>query len=164
MGHVPTALPILLALLASPSVNDARAALAGLAPGALSLSPMALRLRAPRPAPELLALGGRPGGEVADACSDDLCPPRVSIEGYDPVVDAHARKTALALALLRRVGWTPLSRAADAIATTGLALDVRPGQLESLAGRAHRGWGEARLFVRWRLDAWNAPTWAAPSR
>ena len=105
----------------------------------------------------------RSGGNAAhaeDVCFGDYCPPRVSIDGYEPRYDADARKLELAFRVLRSIGWAPLTRVAEICQTTGLTIDVRPGVVDSMSGRPAHGWGEARLFLRWRLDALGRPTWA----
>ena len=171
------ALPILMALALSTPQEPARNATLSLATGAYEPLPriaaLSLAMQSgERPSsrlrlPTLLEVPlvvrrGAPGDEkLEDVCFGDYCPPRVSIDGYGPTFDADARKLELALQVLRGVGWAPLTRVAEVCAATGFALDIRPGQVEALSGRASHGWGEARVFFRWRLGPDGLPTWAS---
>ncbi|HUL59376.1 MAG TPA: hypothetical protein VLU43_08890 [Anaeromyxobacteraceae bacterium] len=154
------AVPVLVALALSSPPDPARNAAQALSMGTLEPSPPRLRVPAVLVPPLVVQRSATADAKLEDVCFGDYCPPRVAVEGYGPTFDADARKIELALSVLRQVGWAPLTRVVEVCAATGLALDVRPGQMEALSGRATHGWGEARVFFRWRLDPFGRPTWA----
>jgi hypothetical protein len=130
-------------------------------------APLALVLGA-APAPSavgsLLVAGAAPGEARAGApaCAGDVCQPRVAVPGYEPRYTARGKRTELALAFLDRLHAEPLATVAWWVARTGVRLDFTPPQLDPgqhpITGA---GWGRFQVLVRWKLDATNAPVFAA---
>ena len=94
-------------------------------------------------------------------CHRGQCLPRIAIPGRDPVPDAKAQRTDLALAAVDRLQIGAVSSIARLATTTGMRVDFVPRKLDaSVAGRG-RGFGRIGFGLRWRLDAWHGPSWLA---
>jgi hypothetical protein len=115
----------------------------------------------PMPAAELRTESGSAG--ASRACIAEFCQPRVAIPGREPEFDTRGKRTELALATIDGMQGGGVSAIARAINTAGIQVDYRPGQLES-DSNSRRGFGSLHVGVRWRLDAWHAPTWLGTAR
>jgi hypothetical protein len=115
----------------------------------------------PTPVAELRTESGSSG--ASRACIAEFCQPRVAIPGREPEFDTAGKRTELALAVIDGMKIGVVSTIARAVQTAGIQVDYRPAQLES-DSNARRGFGRLHVGVRWRLDAWQGPTWLGPGR
>jgi hypothetical protein len=93
--------------------------------------------------------------QASSSCVAELCAPRVTIPGMQPVVVRPSR-TELAVHYLGRTNLTFLSSVARGLLTTGLRLEYTPPVLAGPSSAPTR-WGTVFLRVRFRVDATNVP-------
>jgi hypothetical protein len=154
-----------MAQLAPPVGSDPTAALvlSGLLrPRASLRSVHALSLLAPPPFARVATVAparNREDGGTPPACVDDVCQPRVSVPGYDPVVSTKGKRTELFLSFLDRIRFEPIASIAWALASTGVRVDYAPPRLEGDLVQGQRGWGRFQVFLKFRIDAANGPVW-----
>ncbi len=96
-------------------------------------------------------------GTGAPACVAEACQPRVAVPGHEPTVEIRGRRTELVLSLLSRLDFEPLTSIAWAIASSGVRLDYAPRSFAGESADARRGWGQLQVWLKFRLDAENAP-------
>jgi hypothetical protein len=153
MGGVAAAMLLLMSRGTGPgfALADWSRAHAEAPPGALAGLLDAAALRA--------APGSTPWSPPP--CIGDTCQPRVSIPGYEPRIDLRGKRTEFFVSTLERLDVGAVTSVARSIALSGVRLDYQPPQAQDPApGRG--GAGRFALMVRWRLDSWLAPVWAAP--
>jgi hypothetical protein len=89
-------------------------------------------------------------------CLADICQPRVAVPGYEPHYDPRNRGNGLIVFASQQKQLGAVASMAGLADTLGLRAQYLQG---GALGSGPGGKGMVTVGLRWRLDAWQSPTW-----